>query len=188
MRLVFAASILAAAVAVPPPTFASPITDTSALGWGDGESRLFALERFDDESYRLTVDGFASASYASPWDCCAGFFDPVRDARPYSTLTFSQLQVNTLPVNTTFTDNLDLDLLRQAGIGTLLSLTGRITLNWNEPDIPLLAFSMFSDEPSIMADVQAPAQVPEPALLVLFGAGAMVATYRIRKRLQRARG
>jgi hypothetical protein len=184
MRLVFAACLLAASVAAPSISSASPITTPSVLGWGDGEARLFALERFDDGAYRFTVDGFASESYASPWDCCAGLFEPVRDARPYSTLTFSSLRVNTMPVNTTFTDNLDLAFLRQAGIETLLSLTGRVTLNWNEPDIPLLAFSLFLDEPT-MSTLEEPAQIPEPAMLALFGTGAVLATFGVRRRLKR---
>jgi hypothetical protein len=183
MRLVFAASLLAASVATASPGLASPITNSSALGWGDGESRLFALERFDDGAYWFTVDGLGSVNYGSAWDCCAGFFDPVRDARPYATLTFTGLQVNTYHVNTTFSDNLDLDLLRAAGIDTLLSLTGRVILNWNEADIPLLAFSLF-DGPTEMPLEQVQ-QIPEPALLVLLGAGVAAATFRVRRRLRK---
>jgi hypothetical protein len=184
MRLAFAC-LLAAIVAAPSSGSASPITNSSALGWGDGEARQFALELFDDGAYRFTVDGFASATYQAAWDCCAGFFDPIRDVRPSATLTFTDLRVNTMPVNTTFSDNLDLEFLRRAEIMSILSLTGRVTLNWNEPDVPLLLFSLF-EPPTPESDIlPLRTAVPEPALIVLFGAGLAAAALRVRSRLRK---
>jgi hypothetical protein len=157
---------------------ADPIHPPSveAFGWADGESRRFDLS-WNGTLATFSVDRVGSSTYTSPVDCCSDVFDRVRELNPGSSLLFSGLEFNTIPINTTFVDNLNFDLLR-AQLDNLVSLTGYVTLDL-PADLrrarPTLAFAASQfDEPSDA--------IPEPSLLLLVGCGLLAAGRAARKR------
>lgn len=181
---VTAAILLVATLGAIGPTHADPIMygppSTTAFGWTDGERRFFTLSR-EQTGFSLAVDGVGRSTYATLDDCCVDVFDRVRDLYPGSSLLFSGLALNTLPISTTFVDSLNFDWLRRAGLDNLGELTGFVTLQL-APDMArtrtmrfdVIPLADHDDEGSVVlfsADSPDPVAVPEPATVALIGAG-----------------
>jgi hypothetical protein len=187
--LVFAVSLLALAGGrASADSIQPPVTD--AYGWADGEARRFSLT-WNGRASTFSVDKVGSATYPTMDQCCADVFSRIQEINPGSTLLFTRLALNTMPINTTFVDGLNLDLLR-AETANILSLTGFVTLQL-PPDLrrgkpvfdftpvftfePMQALQWADGEPvlsmSAAAASEPPAAVPEPATLLLVGSGLL---------------
>jgi hypothetical protein len=171
--LVPAAPGAAAPIQLPP-----VVTDT--YDWQVGEARAFSLT-WDGVYATFSVEGVGTSTYDSLDACCTDLFTRVKDVYPSAGLQFSGLAINTYPVDIIVSDNLDLTLLKQAGLDNLATLTGFATLVPGSPRImPLLAFDGGSYG-TIDGDV-APTPVPEPATLALIGVGLLGTSWGLRKK------
>jgi hypothetical protein len=165
-----------------------PVTD--AYGWADGEARKFSLT-WNGKASTFSVEKAGSATYRTMDQCCTDMFSRIHAINPGSTLLFTRLALNTMPINTTFVDGLNLDLLRSE-TANIFSLTGYITLQL-PPDLrrgkpvfdftpvftsgPMMALRSADVEPVLslpaVAASEPPAAVPEPATLLLIGTGLL---------------
>ncbi|MGE3844750.1 MAG: PEP-CTERM sorting domain-containing protein [Vicinamibacterales bacterium] len=154
--------------------------------WGNGETKDFSLS-WDGALATFDVQDVGTAQYASLSDCCTDTFDRVRIVYPGATLLFTDLSINTMPVNTVFVDNLDLDLLSHGALDNLYLLTGQVTMQWDEPlaRMPMLRFTA-TPESSLNGDTDT-APVPEPATLLLVGSGFASGSIWARRRRTRSR-
>lgn len=180
-HLVFAACLIAAlsgrsmADSITPPT-------TDAYGWADGEARKFSLT-WNGRTANFSVDKVGTSSYSTLDQCCADMFSRIVEINPGGSLLFTGLRLNTMPVDTTFVDGLNLELLRGES-ANIASLTGMITLQL-PPDArrgkPVFDFSpLETASPLIAQAMSAPTRemvpstpVPEPATLLLMGSGLL---------------
>jgi hypothetical protein len=161
-------------------TITPPATD--AYGWADGESRKFSLT-WNGRAANFSVDKVGTSSYRTLDQCCTDMFSRIMDINPGSSLLFTGLRLNTMPINTTFVDGLNLDLLRGES-ANIASLTGMITLQL-PPDArrgkPVFDFSPLEQPSPVLAQsllrqesAQLPPEpVPEPATLLLMGSGLL---------------
>jgi PEP-CTERM motif len=154
---------------------------TDAYGWADGESRKFSLI-WNGRTASFSVDRIGTSSYRTLDQCCTDMFTRIMEINPGSSLLFTGLRLNTMPINTTFVDGLNLELLRGES-ANIASLTGSITLQLPPdarrgkpvfdftplvPPAPLLAQASFAPSEPLE---QTP--VPEPATLLLMGTGLL---------------
>lgn len=159
--------------------WASPILSeppsTGNYGWADNEARTFSLARVGT-GYTLSVQGLGTSQYSTLTQCCTDVFGRVLALYPGGTLHFTSLALNTLPTQTEFWDDLNLTALKRAGLDNLGTLTGLVTL-----DVPdtlsrgarTLDFTVQGFEDGPLQPMEAPASVPEPATLLLVGAGLL---------------
>jgi hypothetical protein len=189
MRLPLA-SCAVALLALAAPLWAAPIEPPSvdSFIWNNGESKGFSLT-WDGDQAVFTLDGVGTGVYESLADCCTDTFDRVRELHPGATLTFTDLAINTLPVNTVFVDNLNLSLLKTGALDNLGLLTGLVTLEWDDPftRMPLMSFSvLIPDETVAFGENDEPVTaVPEPATLFLLGSGLLAVSFVARNRARR---
>lgn len=171
-------------LAIVAPVAASPIDPPSADSyvWNNGDAKAFELS-WDGTQALFNVQDLGTASYDSVAACCTDTFDRVRMLYPGATLTFSNLAINTMPVDTVFVDNLNLTLLKQGALDNLGFLTGSVTLQWDDPFARMPVMSFYAlPEGGIDANAEA-TEVPEPATLLLVGSGLLgAATFGRRKR------
>lgn len=188
MRLT--AIVLTAIVSLPlaaSPVSASPLgidpPTTSTFGWADNESRAFTLAKVGS-SFTLSVAGVGTSQYGSLDQCCTDVFSRVLDLFPLgSTLHFTRLALNTMPVQTEFWDDLNLTELKRAGLDNLGTLTGLVTLD--VPDGVARTARFTGDGPlePMMEIMSAPTeQIPEPSTLLLVGGGLLGLARVLRRR------
>jgi hypothetical protein len=184
MRRVALALLVSAAWLAPvAPCAATPIqvpVVTDTYDWQFGETRAFSLT-WNGVFATFTVQGVGTASYLSLDACCTDLFDRVKQVYPGATLQFSNLAINTYPVDMIVYDNLDLTLLKQAGMDNLATLTGFATLQTGQPlrTMPQLVFNGgYVDTTNALS----PTAVPEPATLALIGAGLLGTSWGLRRR------
>lgn len=167
--------LIACLFATAAPVSATPIDvpGSASFVWADGDSKDFELT-WDGATAVFSVEDLGTATYGSLDACCADTFDRVRVLYPGATLTFSQLALNTLPIDTVFIDDLDLTLLKHGALDNLGMLSGLITLDWDDPyaRIPSLTFDvrLQGEDPRVAPDMD-PVAAPEPATLLLLGTG-----------------
>jgi hypothetical protein len=170
MRLSLACGVVCLVVSVAPVT-ASPleIPTADSYVWTNGDSKSFELS-WDGLHAFFTVEDLGTAVYDDLESCCTDTFDRVRHLHPSASLIFSELAINTLPVDTVLVDNLNLTLLKEGALDNIGLLTGTVTMHWDDPyaRMPVLAFYA-SPEGGI--DSQGASEVPEPASLLLLGGG-----------------
>lgn len=155
------------------------VTDT--YDWQFGDTRAFSLT-WNGVFATFAVQEVGTATYASLDACCTDLFDRVKQVYPGATLQFSGLAINTYPVDMIVYDNLDLTLLKQAGMDNLATLTGFATLLNGQPSrtMPQLFFDGgYVDTGN--AEI-APTAIPEPATVALIGAGLLGTSWGLRKR------
>ncbi len=172
------ASVLACAAV---PAWADPIEigppSVDPYGWTDNEARTFSLTKAGS-FYTLSVEGVGSARYSDLDQCCTDVFGRVLSLYPGSTLHFTRLALNTLSIQTEFWDDLNLSLLRRAGLDNLGTLTGLVTL-----DVPDVVASGPKTLTFAAGMEQMRVAVPEPATWLLLGAGLVGLGRRIARRL-----
>ncbi len=165
------------------PAVAAPfgVPSTDSYLWDNGEAKDFTLS-WDGTLGTFEVEDIGTAYYGSLQDCCTDTFDRVRYVYPGAMLTFTDLSINTMPVNTVFEDNLDLTLLSQGALDNLFLLTGQVTLHWDDPfaRMPVLHFAAVPE--NYMDPQGETSPVPEPASLFLVGSALFSGSIWARRR------
>lgn len=183
-RLALALLVSAAWLVTVKPVTATPIqvpVVTDTYDWQFGDTRAFSLT-WNGVFATFAVQGVGTSTYGSLDACCTDLFDRVKQVYPGATLQFSGLAINTYPVDMVVYDNLDLTLLKQAGMDNLATLTGFATLlNGQRPaNMPQLFFDggyVNTGDTSV-----AQTTVPEPATLALVGAGLLGTSWGLRRK------
>jgi hypothetical protein len=187
LRLLTFLVLLASVAPVAAAPLSVPISDSYT--WANGDSKSFELS-WDGAQTFFTVQDLGTAIYDSLGGCCTDTFDRVRELYPGGSLTFTNLALNTLPVNTVFVDNLDLSLFRQGALDNLGVLTGTVTLEWDDPFARMAVLSFVArPEGGLTALAEAQeevvATVPEPATLLLVGGTLLGGSWLERRRRRR---